>query len=401
MKQALVSIFTTRAIFTAMLTLFCLGFTAASSLPYMSIIATEQLEMTANSYSLIILAAAVCGLAGSLALGHFSDTARDRKPLLLFVLLVGASGFGIFAIWPSIITFLLLQLVVMPVSGASYGQLMAAIRSATAGKPEAASINSIVRAVFALSWVVAPGIVGAFMATRTEVSDSIIISSLAFCFCLTVCFAFMQSVPQTAQVASGWSGLKDAANAVRSLPLMLRVAALSCIGAVVPANMALMPLLVVNMPGASLADVGLVAGVVALLEVPFMLLGAYLVQRWPLQRIIVAGGVIHAAYLAGLAFATNLPHIYGLAVINAAGAAISLSIHISYLQGLLPERPGLGTSLYSVNVLANRSIAAGVFALAGLNWGLQGAAIAGAAIALAGCCAILLLDGTAIRRVAA
>lgn len=397
MRQALISIFTTRAILVATLTLFCLGFTAASSFPYMSIIATEQLGMSANDYSLIIFAAAICGLAGSLALGHFSDTARDRKPLLLLVLAVGAVGFGVFAVWPSFITFLVLQLVVMPVSGASYGQLMAAIRANSAGRPEAASINSIVRAVFALSWVLAPGIVGAFMATRSDVSDSIIISSLAFCFCLCVCFAFMQPVPQTAQVASGWTGLRNAASAVRSSPLMLRVAALSFIGAVVPANMALMPLLVLKMPGATLTDVGLMAGVVALLEVPFMLAGAYLVRRWPMELIIVAGGIIHAGYLAGLAFSANLTHIYGLAVINAAGAAISLSIHISYLQGLLPDRPGLGTSLYSVNILANRSIAAGIFALAGLSWGLQGAAVAGAGIALAGCCAIFVLDRSGKR----
>jgi predicted MFS family arabinose efflux permease len=392
MQKALLALLRNRVILVSTLTIFFLGFTAASSLPYLSIIGTQQLGLSANGYSLVTLAAAVCGLAGSLTFGHFSDTVRDRKPMLLVALIVGMAGYGLFAFRPSLTTFLLLQLVVAPLSGTSYGQLLAAIRASTAGKPEAAAINSIVRAVFALSWVVAPGIVGAFMATRNDVSDSMVISTGAFAFCLIVSWSLLQRMPQTAGVATGWAGFKAAAYAVQEPRVLLRVAALAAIGCVVPANMALMPLLVFNTPGASLKDVGLMAGLVALMEIPFMLVGAWLVQRWRLHVIIIAGGLVHASYLAGLGFATSLSHLYGLAVLNAAGAAATLSIHITYLQGLLPDRPGLGTSLYSVNVLANRTVAAGLFALAGLSWGLQGAALSGATLVLAGCGAMLLLD---------
>jgi hypothetical protein len=167
--------------------------------------------------------------------------------------------------------------------------------------------------------------------------------------------------------------------------------ALGMIATVHPANANLLPLFITHLAGGSTKDVGIISGLVAGLEIPFMLLGGYFNHRLPLWKIIIAAGLVHALYFVGLGLASSLWHIYALAVLNAAGAAILLSLHLSYVQELLPDRPGLGTSLLSISSLLYRALGALVFGSASLI-GFSGAAWFGAGLALGGCSLLYLLD---------
>jgi hypothetical protein len=122
-----------------------------------------------------------------------------------------------------------------------------------------------------------------------------------------------------------------------------------------------------------------------------MLLGGYFNRSKPTWVIILIAGLAHAAYLFGLGFVTATWQIYALAIVNAAGAAIMLSLHLSYLQDLMPDRPGLGTSLLSIGSLLNKGFGAVVFASAGLV-GFSGAAWLGVIVTLAGCLLLYALE---------
>lgn len=50
-------------------------------------------------------------------------------------------------------------------------------------------------------------------------------------------------------------------------------------------------------------------------------------------------------------------------LINACGAAAILSVPITYLQDLIADRPGLGSSLISVSVFISNGVAATIFAI--------------------------------------
>jgi uncharacterized membrane protein len=115
-------------------------------------------------------------------------------------------------------------------------------------------------------------------------------------------------------------------------------------------------------------------------------------QRVALWRIIIAGGVVHAFYLVLLGSSAGLTQIYVLTLLHAAGASIMLTLHMTYLQDQLPDRPGLGTSLLSISSVLNKLLGALVFASAGFAWGMFGAAIIGGVIGLIGCAGLFLLD---------
>jgi MFS family permease len=394
MWQSFTLAYSTASIRVATITLFCLGFTYASTVPYQSIIGVDQLGMSTWQFSVLGVAAAIAGTIGTLMLGYFSDRVQDRKKSILAVLAVGALGFGGFAFLHPVWSFVICLAVIYPISNSAYPQLFAVIRTQAHkyGEREAVAINSVVRSIYAGSWILVPGLVGLFIATRQNVSDCYLIAAAAFVLCFGIYALFgSSSKNETQNSHSAWEGMKAAFGLVFNKRIFYRILALGLIATVHPANANLLPLFITHLPGGSTKDVGIIAGLVAGLEIPFMLLGGYLNHRKPLWSIIIAAGLVHAVYFFGLGMANSLWHIYALAVLNAAGAAILLSLHLSYVQELLPDRPGLGTSLLSISSLLYRTMGAMVFACSDVI-GFSGAAWLGSGLAVLGCGLLYVLD---------
>jgi hypothetical protein len=384
-----------RTIRIATLTIFCVGFTYASTIPYFSLIGISQLGMTTTHYAFVSALTAVMAMLGAVGLGFLSDRSPDRKRGVMLSLSVGMLGFGGFYLFPSVWSFTAFLLLITPVSGAAYSQLFAIIRSASnsLAPAKATQINSTARSTYAISWVVVPGLVGAYIATRKDVSDSFAIAAVAFLLCLVLFGLFGKPGGRVEpSKLTVWDGLTEAFGLVFSKRIALRILALAMIASVQWVSGSALPLVIVQMPDGGIGVVGIFAGLTAGLEIPLMLLGGYLASRFALWKIIIAGGLVYALYLALVGFAHSVPQIYALSILNAMGNAIMLTLHLSYLQNLLPDRPGLGTSLLSIGALVCKVIATAVFALAGTTLGFSGAAIVGAGIAVLGCLMLLLLD---------
>jgi MFS family permease len=379
----------------ATITLFCLGFTAASTLPYQSIIGTGQLGMTSREFGLLLLFAAIFTTIGTVVIGQLSDQATDRKRAILVSFVTGALGYGAFALFPTRLTFVLCLLVAVPISSSAFAQLFAVIRALTKDRAseDVASINSVVRTVFAASFILVPGLVGAWVALRENVSDSFAIAALAHTFCFAFYLMLGPSVGRDeAASTSRVRGLIEAAQLVTSSPVFLRICALSLIGTAHTVNAVVLPLIVADMPGASTRDVGLLAGLAAAIEIPFMLLAGSLNRRFRTWFVLVLGGAAYGAYLLAVSQTVEVWQVYALIILNAMGAAVILSLNISYTQEMMPDRPGLGTSLISISLLLARAVAAAIFAAVGVTFTFNGAAMIGAAVVGAGCLMMILLD---------
>jgi hypothetical protein len=373
--------------------MLCLGFTYASTVPYQAIVGVKQLQFSEGAYAALIAIAAIVGTAGSLFMGFLSDLVADRKRLILFALATGAVGYGLFAVLPSQLAFVACLLLAGPFSGSVYIQLYSAIRAITvANHPQdVVSINSSVRSIYALSWILLPGLVSLLIAARNVPSDAYGVAALAFAGCyLLYAIAGISGGSNATQKLSGWPSFKAALGEVMGGRVFPKVMSLSMIGTIHAANASMLPLFVLTLDGGSVWHVGVLAGMVALLEIPFMIWGGHLSKHRPLWKIIAAAGIIYGFYFASLSLATSVWHIYALSLLNAAGAAIMLTLHVSYFQDLLPDKPGLGTSINSVSSLICKGLGAAVFALAGTAIGFRGAVTVGALIALAGSFALVI-----------
>ena len=402
MWQAIIIAIKDSRIRNVALALLLLGFTYASTFPYQSIVGIKQLGLSERQMGLLIFGIGLSGMIGNLTLGHLSDFARNRKTSVLVSLGIGFLGFGAFAVWPSLFTFLICCLLVNPISGSAYFQLFAVTRSITAekGAKEAASINSAIRSFYALSWIVVPGLVGLFIATRKNVSDSYAVAALAFGLCFVFYALFGPKGGRGESTGnSAWQNLREAFGMVIEGRVSKRLMALSIIQGPHPLTAAVLPLIITSLPHGSTADVGILAGLFAALEIPIMLLAGAYNRNWQSWTLIMFGAASHILFLLGLGLVSSVASIYALAVLNASGTAIMATLHISYMQELLPDRPGLATSLMSISSMVSRTLSAIVFAGIGLVYSYAGAMVAMAMIAMVGAIGIFVLDrGDGVRR---
>ena len=382
--------------------LVVLGFTYASTIPFQSIIGVQQLHMSESQFAWLIFGIGFAGMVGNLVLGALSDFAESRKTFVLFCLLFGAIGFGLFAILPGTITFLVCLLVVAPISGSAYALLFGSVRAITMehNPAEAASINSAVRSFYALSWIVVPGLVGLLIAYTNRASDSFAVAALAFTLCLIFYWLFGPKVAGgIVSSTSALTNLFEAAGLIFKDGRGPRLLAISLINSPHPLIAALFPLVLIQQLGGNTSQLGWFLGLVALLEIPLTLVIGAMVRHFNLWAIIIFGGVIHASFLLLLGLTTSLWSFYLLAVMNAVGNSVLLTQQMSYAQDLMPGRPGLGSSLMSIVTLFSRGLSALVFAGLSLFYGFTGASIAGMMICLLGCVSLALLDHRAgVRR---
>jgi hypothetical protein len=148
--------------------------------------------------------------------------------------------------------------------------------------------------------------------------------------------------------------------------------------------------------GRSTVDVALYVGLVAGLEVPFMLLLPRLVPRLvpgvSRSTLILGGASLYAVHVALLPVLAGSPFVWLLVLPAAVGGAVTLTVPIAYLQDLLADRPGAGASLMAVKRLAGDVIAAFCFAVGTALAGYGLVTAIGVAVSLAGALALWLAD---------
>jgi MFS transporter, SET family, sugar efflux transporter len=167
-----------------------------------------------------------------------------------------------------------------------------------------------------------------------------------------------------------------------------RVLALGAVMAAGTTYMALISLIMVAAIGRGTGDVALYVGLVAGLEVPFMLMLPRLSRGRNRTRMILVGAALYALHVALLPVLAGTPFVWLLVWPAAIGGAVTLTVPIAYLQDLLADRPGTGASLMAVQRLAGDVIAAVCFAAGTAVSGYGLVAALGVSVSLLG--AVLL-----------
>jgi MFS transporter, SET family, sugar efflux transporter len=163
-----------------------------------------------------------------------------------------------------------------------------------------------------------------------------------------------------------------------------RVLALGAVSAAATVYIAIVALVMVADVGRGTADVALYVGLVAGLEVPFMLMLPTLTRGMDRTLLILAGASLYAVHVALLSVLAGSWAVWLLVWPAAIGGAVTLTVPIAYLQDLLADRPGAGASLMAVQRLAGDMIAALCFALGTLFAGYGLVAAFGVGVSLLG-----------------
>ncbi|AFL49627.1 putative MFS family arabinose efflux permease [Sinorhizobium fredii] len=112
---------------------------------------------------------------------------------------------------------------------------------------------------------------------------------------------------------------------------------------------------------------------------------------------LALGTTVYVVYMVLLGFSDRPWQVYALTLVSGFGAAALISIPITYLQDLIADRPGLGSSLIAVNIFLGGALSAGLFAIGTRFSDYSGTALLGAAAGLLGLVLVLMLDGKRAR----
>ncbi|MBB3543123.1 MULTISPECIES: MFS transporter [unclassified Rhizobium] len=398
MNRFLPDVFRDPTIRVSMLAIFAFGFAGASTSPYQSVIGIRELGMSNALYSVLIFSAAAVNVTVSILLGNLADKLGEYRSLMVTVAVFGIFGYGAIYLFPAQGTFIICALLLLPVYNALNSLLFANVRASTRGMPrnEIASVNSGVRAMISLSWVLVPGLVGIVLSRSASMLPAYLFASLACMVCLCLIAAFLPRQNGTDNAATHHLSYIAALAAVISPRVLVRVLAVSLISSTLHVNAAILPLIVTGPAHATVGDVGILVGIVAFLEVVFIVVWGRAQRILSSITALALGTVIYVVYLLLLGFASAPWHVYALTIVSGIGAAALISIPITYLQDLIADRPGLGSALISVNIFVSAGLSALLFAVGTGIGGYSGTAIIGAVAGMTGLALLLWFDGRGI-----
>lgn len=363
------------------------GAVVSSFGPYFSTLAVKTYGFGDTGFAVLLALSSVLSVTASVGAGIRADQTANRRQIAMLSVLCLVVGMGLMTVAPGAWVFVLAGAVLFPLSSSVFGQVFALARLATSRYPvgERDGIMAVIRALFALPFVVV-----------------LPLWSLAFAGGATIWTIFpaglLLSGGMLAVVARYWpmdgatewvdrpSGLSfRAALAEMAQPaLAARVLALGGVTAAGTIYIALISLLMVAEVGRGPQDVALYVGLVAGLEVPFMLILPSVSRGWSRTAMIFCGTALYAVHVALLPVLAGSAWVWALVVPAAVGGAVTLTVPIAYLQDLMADRPGAGSSLMAVQRLAGDIIAAVCFATGTLMAGYGTVAGLGAAVSLIG-----------------
>lgn len=365
-----------------------------ATLPYLSVTAINGLGLSDQAFSALIFASSVAAVTVSVSMGIVSDMIGDRRTMMIAAALMGAAGYGAIFFFPSALVFVCATIFVIPFYQSLSSLLFASARAHTEGFPggEAASVNAMLRSFMSAAWVVMPAALGFALAGSRSMLGAWGVACLCALVVFLASFFLVQKAGSAAPTKVKAPGFFASLKEISSPVMLARMFSMASLTGTVRLSSTLWTLIVTVKLGGAMSDVGLIAGLIALLEIPFMLIWASLLRRVGTLPILTAAGLIYAAYMAGLSLATATWQIYALIIPGAAGAAALLSMPLSYFQDLFPGRPGLGTSLYPINAFLGNSLTALAFATGAHYFGYSGTAWLGVLMVAFGITGLALIE---------
>lgn len=371
------------------------GAVACSFGPYFSTLAVHAFGFGDRGYAVLLALASIVSVSASVIGGIRADQTANRRLITLCAVAALILGMVLMTVTPGRWIFALTAAVLLPISSITFGQVFALARLAATRHPpdQRDGIMAVIRALFALPFIIVLPLWSVAFAAGASVT-SIFPVGLVLSALMLLAVLRLWPADGTTLWQDRPSGLSfRAALAEMGHPsIAARVVALGAVFSASTVYMAIVSLVMVAEVGRGTKDVALYVGLVAGLEVPFMLMIPSLTRGIPRTRLILAGTALYCFHVALLPVLAGSALVWLLVLPAAIGGAVTLTVPIAYLQDLLADRPGAGASLMAVQRLAGDVIAATCFALGTLLASYGTVAMLGVAASLIGATALWVAD---------
>ncbi|MGL5291133.1 MAG: sugar efflux transporter [Vibrionaceae bacterium] len=335
---------------------FITGVAVALQVPTLSLFLAQEVQVRPFLIGLFYTINAVAGIAVSQWLGKRSDDKGDRKKLILRCCFAGVALSLLFVWCRNYWLLATLGVMLSALTATASPQLFALAREySTLQNKRADFFNSLMRSQFSLAWVVGPPLAFS-IAIGYGFEWMYLASTAAYLLCAYVVWRWLPSLPQKTPSALG-----EQTNC-RKVP-RLRVLFLASTLSWTCNSMYLinMPLYVTNQLGFDEKWAGFLMGTAAALEIPVMLIAGFYAGRVGKRLMLLVAIVAGVAFYGGLIVLESQIELLLLQFFNAIFIGIVAGIGMSYFQDVIPDRPGMATTLFT-NSARTGSIVAGAIA---------------------------------------
>jgi SET family sugar efflux transporter-like MFS transporter len=359
-------------------TALALGLATSLAAPYLSLFALTEAHLGPRQLGAYVILSAASNLPVATWLGHLSDRGRSRKPALLLALAGAIIGYAAMSQLRAFPWLVLNSVLLLSLGRAAFAQTFALARVRFESGPGAdlTLATNTMRMFFSVAWVVGPALGALVLAQVHFTGFYLVVAGLHALAALIV-------LPLHAPAAAGGGATRRPIwHHLRQPRIAAATAGFSLIFLCSSLNMIVFPLYIVETLHGEEHHVGWLLGLAAGLEIPLMLGSALVAARRDKGAMIVASGVLFAAYFGCVALARRPWHLYPAQLLSALVVSIAMGLGMSYFQDQLPGEPGVSTALYANAVTLGSVLAGLVFAVLAPHFGHRGVLVACAACSL-------------------
>ncbi|WP_256217385.1 sugar efflux transporter [Paenibacillus sp. OV219] len=327
------------------------GFGISITMPYLALYCTEELGMSAGTFGFFTAVSSLSGVFANSLIGKYSDRNLDRKFIIIMATVSSAAGYASYVMFDNYLILLILVGFFSGLGAAAMPQIYAYAQESAneSNSDDKTFAMSTLRTLVSLGFLVGPlvgtvilgvvGYKGLFLGTSTIF---LVIASLVLLY-----------LPRKRAAQKKRVGTAEA-NSFNRRKIWYPLLAFILLFAVNAINGIITPLFIVNELHGTHTDVGLVVSICAGLEIPIMFALGALGRKLSNHTLMISACFIALMYNVILSVSTDSWQIIGAQLLQAVFVAIVMGNGLSYFTELLPNSPGMSSSIYYNGTIIGR-----------------------------------------------
>ncbi|MBA2939716.1 sugar efflux transporter [Paenibacillus sp. CGMCC 1.16610] len=331
------------------------------SLPYLALYCTDKLGMSSGAFGIFTAVSSLSGVVVNSFIGKHSDRKMDRRFIIILATVSSALGYISYLVFDNFIILLIIVSFFSGLGAAAMPQIYAYAQESAneSNSDDKTFAMSTLRSLVSLGFLVGP-LIGTIILGTVGYKGLFLGTSAIF---LTIAFLVFIFLPkkgafQKKRLSTGTTKLKRG-QIYYPLIAFIFLFAVNAINGIVT------PLFIVNELHGTYSDVGMVVSICAGLEIPIMFMLGALGRKLSNRSLMISACLIAILYNIILSLSTHSWQLIAAQLLQAAFVAIVMGNGLSYFTELLPNSPGLSTSIYYNGSIIGRlvgNLAGGIIA---------------------------------------
>lgn len=328
------------------LCMLMIGIGISITMPYLPLYFTEELGMSTGAFGVFMAVSSLSGVAVNSLIAKRSDSGLDRKWLLIAAMLSSALGYAAYLAFDSFFILLIVVSILSGLGAAAIPQIYAyAQESANASQSDDKTFAmSALRSLISLGFLIGP-LAGTLLLAAAGYRGLFLVTSAIYLTTASLVFLFLAS--RRANRRNPGKSNAAGNSSLSSMQIRQPFIAFILLFMVNAMNLVNTPLFIVNELQGTHTDVGLVVGICAGLEIPIMLVLGAFGRRISNHTLLMIGSIIAVFYFVILSVSNDPIQLIIAQLLQATFVAIVMGNGLSYFTNMLPDSPGVATTLYS------------------------------------------------------